>query len=229
MTDPPAPKLEEHQIRVLVCDDHELVREALRAIISREPDMEVVGEACDGVQAVDLAAELRPDAIIMDIQMPRVSGVVAAQRISGLLPEATILVLTVHDDIEYILRMLQVGVTSYLTKEVLSRHIPVAIRAARHGESLISEDMLKKLLVRALRPGSEDEGSAIRDRLTERETAVLELAAKGYSNKSIAGQLGITENTVKKYMKEVFDKLNVYSRTAAVITAQQKGVIPREI
>lgn len=212
-------------IRVLICDDHDLVRQALRGVISREPDMEIVGEAADGEEAVAQASRLRPDAVVMDIQLPRMSGIEATRRIKELLPEATVLVLTIHDSNEYILRILQAGATGYLTKGIIGREIPRAIRAAVSGESILSEEILRKLLAYALRfPIPVDSGDSDK-RLSAREIEIIELAARGCSNKVIAHALNLSENTVKKYMASIFDKLGVRSRTAAVITAQQAGIL----
>ena len=138
-------------IRVLIADDHDLIRQALRTVIDEEPDMEVVGEASDGEQAVTKALELQPDAVLMDIQMPKLSGVEATERIKRQLPEVIVLVLTVHDSNEYILRILEAGASGYLTKGIISKDIPAAIRAAINGESILSEEILRKLLTYALR------------------------------------------------------------------------------
>lgn len=223
------PNDEDHakqKTRILVCDDHDLIRQALRAVINSEPDMQVAGEASDGEQAVAQALALRPDAVVMDIQMPGVSGIEATRRIKKLLPEVTILVLTVHDSNEHILSILGAGATGYLTKGVISKEIPIAIRAALCGESILSEEVLKKLLDYALRFPDEEVGKQLGGgTLTDREQEVLRLAAKGYSNKTIASKLMLSENTVKKYMVAVFEALGVHSRTAAVITAQRMGLI----
>ena len=215
---------EQRKLRVLVCDDHDLIRQALRAVINDEPDMEVVGEAADGEQAVTLACDLEPDAIVMDIQMPKLSGIEATRRIKAILPNTTIIVLTIHDSNEYILRILKAGAAAYLTKGIISKEIPVAIRTAINGEATLSQEVLQKILSyvaqfpsgELLLPGSN---------LTPREIDVLALAAKGASNKTIAVNLNLTENTVKKYMMSVFDKLGVHSRTAAVIAAKQMGLL----
>ncbi len=216
------------RIRVLIADDHDLIRQALRTVIDEEPDMMVVGEACDGEQAVALALELKPDAMVMDIQMPKLSGVEATGRIKQALPEVTILVLTVHDSNEYILRILEAGASGYLTKGIISKDIPAAIRAAVGGESILSEEILRKLLTYALRyPTRQPAPSEIPTGLTERETEILELLAQGASNKVIASQLNLSQNTVKKYMMGIFAKLGATSRTGAVVKAQQMGLLSR--
>jgi DNA-binding NarL/FixJ family response regulator len=216
---------EDYKIRVVICDDHDLIRHALRNVINAEPDMEVTGEASDGEQAVAVVSRLRPDVVVMDIQMPGVSGIEATRRIKRLLPDVAILVLTVHDSKEYILRILEAGATGYLTKGIISKEVPAAIRAALSGESILSEQILKKLLDYALQFPNTNQADTRGTTLTERELDILTLAAKGLSNKTIASRLCLRENTVKKYMMSVFDKLGVHSRTAAVITAQQRGLL----
>ncbi len=213
-------------IRVLIADDHDLIRQALRTVIDNEPDMEVVGEAADGEQAVALAARLNPDAVIMDIEMPNMSGVEATKQIKAVLPSVIIIVLTVHDSNEYILRILEAGAAGYLTKTVISKDIPAAIRSALKGESILSEEILKKLLAYALRYPTKRHATILESPLTERELDILRLVAQGASNKSIAAQLTLTENTIKKYMMNIFAKVGATSRTAAVINAQQNGLLP---
>jgi DNA-binding NarL/FixJ family response regulator len=211
------------KIRVLISDDHDLIRRALRTVINNELDMEVIGEAVDGEQAIALAARLKPDAIVMDIQMPKLSGIEATRRIKEILPDTVILVLTVHDSNEYILRILEAGASGYLTKGIIGKDIPTAIRSAINGESMLSKDILKKLLKYALRYPTKKEVLDAEGNLTDREVAILELVAQGASNKTIAGELNLSPNTVKKYMMGIFDKLGANSRTAAVINAQQLG------
>ena len=208
-----------------MCDDHDLIRQALRAVISREPDMEVVGEVSDGEQAIALARTLEPDVVVMDIQLPGISGVEATRCIKKFLPRVTILALTVHDDYEYILQILEAGATGYLTKGVISSEIPSAIRSAVNGEAILSEDILKKLVDYALQSPTSGSPSSRSPELTARELEILQLAARGHSNKVISRELNLSENTVKKYMMSVFDKLGVHSRTAAVIAAQRAGLI----
>jgi DNA-binding NarL/FixJ family response regulator len=214
-----------HKIRVLICDDHDLIRQALRGVINAEPDMQVIGEASDGEQAVAMVGDLRPDAIVMDIEMPRLSGIEATRRIKSIAPDAIILVLTVHDSNEYVLRILEAGATAYLTKGIISKDIPNAIRAAMNGESILSEEILKKLLSYALQFPPTNGLRRSDNCLSEREAEIIRLASEGCGNKVIATRLNLSENTVKKYMMSIFDKLGVHSRTAAVIAAQQSGLL----
>ena len=213
------------KIRVLIADDHELIRQALRTVIDNEIDMEVIGEAVDGDQAVDLVIKLKPDAVVMDIEMPKVSGVEATRQIKEHVPDAIILVLTVHDSNEYILRILEAGASGYIIKSIISKDIPNAIRLAINGESILSEQMLKKLLQYALRYPTIKKVSDAELNLTDRELQILELLAQGANNKTIAIELDLSQNTVKKYMMGIFDKLGAESRTAAVINAQRIGLL----
>lgn len=215
-------------IRVLIADDHDLIRQALRAVIDDEPDMQVVDEASDGEEAVAKALALLPDAVLMDIQMPKLSGVEATRRIKQQLPDVIVLVLTVHDSNEYILRILEAGASGYLTKGIISKDIPAAIRAAINGESILSEEIMRKLLTYALRyPTRQQVDEETPTTLTEREAEILELVAQGASNKVIASELNLSQNTVKKYMMGIFTKLGATSRTGAVINAQQIGLLSR--
>jgi DNA-binding NarL/FixJ family response regulator len=191
--------------------------------------MEVIGEATDGGQAVALSAELSPDVVIMDIEMPVLNGLEATRQIRKISPGTIILVLTVHDDREYILHILEAGAAGYLTKKAMGKEIACAIRAVTSGESILSEDIMRQLLAYAFRyptgPVVLDHG----EKLTAREIQVLELVAKGASNKAIAEALDLSLNTVKKYLMGIFDKLHAGSRTSAVINAQRAGLISTDV
>lgn len=214
------------KIRVLICDDHDLIRQSLRSVIDNEDDMEVVGEAADGEEAVESASTLRPDAVVMDIEMPRLSGIEATERIKRVLPDMVILVLTVHESSEFVLRILEAGANGYITKGIITREIPNAIRSAVGGESILSEEVLKKLLDYALRYRKEtDLSENVASALTAREIAMLKLVARGESNKSIGRHLALSENTVKKNMMGIFAKLGVKSRATAVIAVQKIGLL----
>jgi DNA-binding NarL/FixJ family response regulator len=215
--------------RVLIADDHRFIRQALRSCLDKEQDMEVIGEATDGEQAVALSAELSPDVVIMDIEMPVLNGLEATRQIRKVSPGTIILVLTVHDDREYILHILEAGAAGYLTKKAMGKEIACAIRAVTSGESILSEDIMKQLLAYAFRYPTEPVVLDHGERLTAREIQVLELVAKGASNKAIAETLDLSLNTVKKYLMGIFDKLHAGSRTSAVINAQRAGLISMDV
>lgn len=225
MTTLPIQKSAGRKAGVLICDDHYLIRQALRQIIDRQPDMEVIGEAADGEEAVALACDLRPTAIMMDIEMPRLSGVEATQRIRRLLPEVIVVALTVHDSTEYLIGILEAGATGYITKSAMSADLPTVLRAAICGESILSNELLKKLIMYASQFLPTVNTTPIVSILTEKERHMLMMAGRGFSNKMIASSLDLTENTVKKYMKLLFDKLGVHSRTAAVTVAHKHGLL----
>ncbi len=208
-------------IRILVVDDHPVVRAGLVMMLGTQADMQVVGEAGDGQEAVAQVAAHRPDVVLMDLEMPGLDGVQAIQRITAERSDTRILVLTAYDTDERILQAVQAGARGYLLKGVPRDEIFNAVRVVHSGGSLLQPAVATKLLNRVgdLLRGEREET------LTEREMQVLGLMAKGYRNKEIAKDLFITERTVKFHANILFQKLNVDSRTEAVSQALQRGII----
>jgi DNA-binding NarL/FixJ family response regulator len=209
-------------IRILVVDDHPVVREGLAGMLSTQPDLEVVGEASGGVEAVRLARELQPDVILMDLQMPDLDGAEAIERIRTANPDARVVVLTAYDTDERILSAVQAGAQGYLLKGAPREELFRALRVVHSGESLIQPVVASRLLQRVssmMRP--EPPGEA----LTARELEVLQLLARGQRNKEIANELFITERTVKFHVGVILSKLGVSTRTEAVTRALQRGLV----
>lgn len=208
------------RIRVLIADDHALVREGTREILEREDDVEVVGEAADGEQAVELAGRLLPDVAVVDIGMPGVNGIEATRRIKAEHPEIGVLVLTVHDDDPYVYAMLEAGAAGYLLKDVHGSELVGAVRSVRAGEAVLHPAITRKVLGRFR--GSGTPGKAY-EPLTDREIEVLRCAARGMSNREIAGELDLSARTVQVHLGRIFKKLRVASRTEAVIHGLRRG------
>jgi DNA-binding NarL/FixJ family response regulator len=207
-------------IRIIISDDHPVVRAGLSGMISGEPDFEVVGEADNGKEAVALTGELKPDVVLMDLRMPEMDGVTAIGHIKADYPEVQILVLTTYESDADILRAIETGATGYLLKDTPREELFGAIRLVAEGKSPLAPGVATRLMQRMR--GSEEEG------LSTREIEVLELVARGTSNKEIAKQLWVSETTVKSHMLHIFDKLGVTDRTAAVTAALKRGIIRLE-
>ena len=214
------------KIRVLLVDDHALFREGLMMIISSQPDMEVVGEASDGLEAVVKAVELKPDLILMDIQMPGMDGIEAARRIKRDVPAATIVMLTVRDDEEKLFEAIKNGAQGYLLKKMHSAELLAMTRRALAGEVAILPHLATKMLdeFRRLSQLEPLEGSLTID-LSPREVEVLNLVASGKTDKEIAQTLSLSLNTVKTHLRNILSKLQVGSRKEASILAKQKGLL----
>jgi DNA-binding NarL/FixJ family response regulator len=212
-------------IRVLLADDHTIVREATAEILEHQPDMHVVGQAETGEEAVDLARKLQPDVAVMDIAMPRLNGLEATRRITAECPRCRVLALTAHEEERTIIQVLQAGAVGYLPKTVGLDELLEAIRAAARGESVLPP-AVAAVVVRHLAQKEPPEEPA--HPLTDRELEVLRAAAQGLTNYDIAQRLYISVRTVEAHLTHVYNKLGVSSRTEAVVHAMRQGWIPPE-
>jgi len=214
-------------IRVMICDDHALFRRGLIMVLESEEGIEVVAEAEDGAEAVTKAEELAPDVVLMDVRMPRVSGIEATRSIADSVPTAKILMLTVSDEEDDLYDAIKAGAAGYLLKEISIEEVATAIRAVVSGQSLISPSMASKLLSEFTNLAKKaDERQALpTPRLTERELEVLKLVAQGMSNREIASELYISENTVKNHVRNILEKLHLHSRMEAVVYAVREKLL----
>lgn len=208
-------------IRVLIVDDHSVVREGLRAFLELQAGLDVVGEAADGEEAIEAGARLRPDVILMDLVMPQLGGVAAMRRLREQVPGARIIVLTSFLDDDKLLPALRAGAAGYLLKNAEPHEIARAVRAAHAGEALL-DPVVAARLVETL---AADDGQEPLDRLTPREREVLVLIGRGYSNKRIANELELSEKTVKTHVGHVLAKLGVTDRTQAAVVAVRAGIV----
>ena len=218
-----------NKIRVIIAEDHAVVREGTRQLLEREDDIEVAGEAPNGAEAVVLAERLNPDVAIMDISMPVMGGIEATKRIKAVRPATAVLILTAYDDDQYVFALLGAGAAGYLLKDVPSAEVVRAVRAVHAGEPVLHPAIARKLLARFASEGQaeqqlRDDGAV----LTERERDILRLAACGMSNSRIAEQLDVSIRTVQAHLTHIFDKLGVGSRTEAVIAGLRRGVLRLE-
>ena len=204
-------------VRLLIADDHPIVRAGFEGMLAEKPDLEVVGEAGNGEEAVRLADQLRPDVVLMDLRMPEVDGVEAIGRIKEEHPHVHILVLTTYDSDADILRAIEAGATGYLLKDTPREELFRAIRAAARGEPVLAPSVTARLMQRAKSPSQAA--------LSGREIEVLELVARGRSNRELAKDLHLSEATVKSHLIHIFDKLSVADRTAAVTVALERGIL----
>ena len=217
-----------HKIRILLADDHAVVREGTKELLDHEDDLEVIAEACNGKEAVQLAVRDRPDVVIMDFAMPELNGIEATRQIKAIAPTIATLVLTAYDSDQYIFGFLEAGAAGYLLKDVHVDELIKAIRAVHAGESVLHPSIARKVIDRLFLSGEKrSEGSAL-GQLTERELDVLKLAARGMSNREIALELDISSRTVQTHLNNVFGKLDVGSRIEAVIYGLRKGWLTLE-
>ena len=208
-------------IRVMLVDDHAVVREGLRTFLELQDGIEVVGEAEDGEQAIAQAERLEPDVILMDLMMPVLDGVGAMRRLRQRLPRARVIVLTSFGDDDRLLPAIQAGAAGYLLKNVQPKELARAVRAAHNGEALLDPSVAARLVEAIAQPAGEEP----RDDLTPRERQVLELIGQGLSNKRIALELGVSEKTVKTHVGHVLAKLGVTDRTQAALLAVRSGLL----
>lgn len=214
---------QESMIRVLLADDHALVREGTRRLLEAESDMQVVAEAASGEEAIDAAKKLRPDIAIMDMAMPGMGGIEATRAIKADCPGTAILVLSAYDDEPYLMALLDAGAAGFLLKSVHGQELVNAIRAVARGESVLQPSLAEKMMRRL--SSSSDATLRSTNQLSEREFEVLRLAARGLPNKEIASRLGLSIRTVHSHLANIFMKMQVGSRTEAVLLALRQGMI----
>ena len=220
------------RIRLIIAEDHAVVREGTRQLLEREPDLEVVGEAADGAQAVALVEQLRPDVAIMDISMPVMTGIEATTRIKAIHPNTAILILSAYDDDQYVFALLAAGAAGYLLKDVPAAELVRAVRLVHAGEPVLHPAIARKVLARFAAPAGQAKAAPAghngEHSLTDREQEVLQLAACGLSNAEISARLYLSVRTVQVHLTHIFNKLGVGSRTEAVIAGLRSGLLKLE-
>jgi len=213
----PVPGGDDAPIRLLIADDHPVVRDGLSAMFARDPGFEVLGEACDGAEAVKLAQALKPDVILMDLRMPGMDGLTAITELARRGVPARVLVLTTYDTDSYVLPAIEAGATGYMLKDAPRADLLHAVRAAARGQAVLSPAVTARLMSRVRTPGTGP--------LSQRELEVLELVAAGATNREAAARLFITEATVKTHLLNIYAKLGVGDRAAAVAEAFNRGLL----
>jgi DNA-binding NarL/FixJ family response regulator len=225
------------KIRVLLADDQDIIRTGLTIILNHQADIDVVGQAADGIEAVDLAKQLQPDVILMDIKMPRLNGIQATRQIMAALPRTQIIILTTYDTDDWVFDGIRAGAVGYLLKDTSGDNLAEAVRGALRGESQMDPTVARKVLREfqhvtaahrtttgpvATPPAPHEEPL---EKLTDREEEILKLLAGGLSNKEIAQQLALSEGTVKNHISAILAKLHANDRTQAVLTALKRGLV----
>ena len=213
------------KIKIIIADDHTVLREGTRKLLEEEPDMEVVAEAYDGEEAVLLATELKPDIVLMDIAMPKLDGIVATQQIKNKCPDVNVLILSAYDDDQFVFKLLQAGASGYLLKSVHSQELVSGVRAVYQGESVLHPTIARKVLRRLAFASGKSSDTSTAGGLTDREIELLKLMTKGLSNKEIASEVGLSIRTVQGHVGQIFNKLGVNSRTEAVVRGLQEGLV----
>ncbi len=216
-------------IRTMIVDDHALFRRGLEMVLEEEPDIDLVGQASDGAEAVEKAAESLPDVVLMDIRMPRSSGIEACRAMKEEAPSAKIVILTISDEEEDLFEAIRAGASGYLLKDIPLDEVADTVRAVHGGQSLINPSMAAKLLTEFAALAKRDDEERAQEvpapRLTEREMQVLKLVARGMNNRDIAKELFISENTVKNHVRNILEKLQIHSRMEAVMVAVREKLI----
>lgn len=210
-------------MKIIICDDQAVVRDGLEMLLTLEKDIEVIGTAQDGAEAVELVSANQPDIVLMDLKMPGMNGIEATRQIRAKYPEVKVLVLTTYDDDEWVFDAIRAGASGYLLKDTPREEVVKAIRGTVEGKSFVDPAVAGKLMGQVAR-GQTQPSSLLTDKLTERETDVLRLLAKGFSNNEIASQLHLSEGTVRNHVSAILDKLGVSDRTQAAVIAIQHGL-----
>jgi DNA-binding NarL/FixJ family response regulator len=205
------------KIRIVLAEDHVVVRQSIRQFLDREKDLEVVGEAGDGEEAVQLVTRLLPDILLLDVAMPKLNGIEVTKRVKASFPTVAVLALTAYDFDQYIFALLESGAAGYLLKDVSGQELIGAIRAVHRGEAVLHPAVAMKVVARFRQSDGKSGGDKRPGLLTERELAILEMAARGKTNKEIASDLSLSLRTIEAYFKNIFNKLGVGSRTEAVV------------
>jgi two-component system, NarL family, response regulator NreC len=211
--------------RIMIADDHALMREGIIAFLKFHDDVEIVGEAANGLEAIEKAEKLRPDVILMDISMPELGGIEATVEIKKRMPDTKILILTQYSDKEYVSRLLKAGVSGYILKQAVGTDLISAIRAVAKGESYLYSSIASKVISGYLDKSSEISVEDPYEKLTDREKQVLKLIAEGLSHKEVAGRLDISTKTVIAHQTNISEKLDLHSRAALIKFAITKGII----
>jgi len=213
-----------NKIRVLLAEDHTIVRKGLRSLLDSEVGMEVIGEAEDGREAIQMTQQLRPDVVLMDISMPGLNGLEATRQIKERFPEVKVLVLTRHADEEYVFQILRAGASGYVVKKAAPAELILAIQAVCRGDSFLSPSISRPVIEEYIRKAEAMVENSY-DRLTDREREVLQLIAEGHSNREIAGLLHVSVKTVENHKASLMDKLHIYGTAELTRYAIRKGVI----
>jgi DNA-binding NarL/FixJ family response regulator len=217
-----------NEIRVLVVDDQQLIREGLHVLLEMKPDIRVVGEASDGVEAVEQARRLKPAVVLMDVRMPKMDGVAATRQVRETCPDVQVIILTTFDDDEYVFEGLHAGAAGYLLKDTPSGQLAEAIRAAARGEAFIHPSVTRKVVTEFARMAKREHirrKQPLPEPLSPREMEVLALLAESLSNREIADRLTIAPGTVKNHVSNILSKLNARDRTQAVLRAEELGLL----